>query len=770
MSPEQGEVGDVVTTEFARDLKAAVSAEKWRKLVKEAQERARIVAEVRSLKADGSSKKKALKTVAPRLHWSTFRHWEKLAEAREGADWERQLDVRVPPPVVKTPEDVRAAATILRRLDPTVGYEKARELLIAQFGEARGGISNATLGRLWREAGLTQGRDTQGGMEQTETVEVLGGGGGLAFVGAASAELNLVERMGSAAAEALQDKARTQPMVEPKPDPLIKAESLRDERGRLTGAYNRAARGSGPSDPRLAPDSTKRAQHDLSELRTTKTSPVAIGAKFLIMGLAPLITQRRGFAGLSGPSAAWLAATGLPAYQGTTLDKALAEMALGDVGGALWLAHGQVWAEVTERWTAGDGVPHWLRHVIYIDGTQDPYWTRHFAASGKVSRVGRIMPSMPRVVITGGPGVPLLAQTYVGTAKLAAKIGPLLDQLEDAVGDGELGRITVIDAEAGTLSTMSMLAAMTSRVFVTAIKGGTLKAIKRSDVGEFVRFRDKDQLRPLTLTFVDKQTPGELVTLRGVEMTRSGSRNPTVTLFATNASEEQLSLTEVAEIYLSRWPHQEQVFRNSRASLGIGHTHGYGGEYVTHVALETKLDKARKAVERRKSALTRRSQEQRDAEQAWRDAVHGHKGAARKALRLTTNATKKAQRALERDEAKLTKLESMPREIYLRDTTRDSIATCAKLTAFTLVEYVLREYFGGLRIEPRSFIERIVALPVTIRSAKRRRLYCIHANPRAPKDTELLRAACDAVNAREIHDGEQLLRFEVVEEQAGETG
>ncbi len=735
-----------------------------------AQFRVDVLERVAALHAGGVSKRKALAEVASGTHWSTFRNWEKRSAERTGAAWERQLDGRIPPPVVGTPDEVRHAAAVLRRASSTMDFETARRILVEQFGDDRGGISDSTLGRIWRSTGLVGSGADGGGVAQTETVESLSGGGGLALLGAAMAELGLASCLGTAAVDAAKQSAVSQAEVEPLPASLVEAESHRDASGRLTGAYNRAARGSGSSDPRFASDSTKRQQRKLSTLRLSTSSPRTAGGKLLVMGLTPLVTERRGFVGLSNPSGGWLAATGLPAYQGASLDKALAEMAQADCDDALWSAHGKLWAEVAGRWSTGEGVARWLRYVLYIDGTQDPYWTQRFAHSGKVSRVGRVMPCLARVAVTGGPGVPLLIETEVGTLPLANRIEPLLERVEEIVGDGELGRFTVIDAEAGTLPTMSMLAARPNRVFVTVIKGRTSQAVTRSGEGEFVPFRNKDRIRPVTIEFIstfkpdEETTPSKKNRLRGVEMIRDGSRNPTTTLFVTNATEEQLSLAEIPALYLSRWPHQEQRFRDGRNGLGLERSPGYGGDYVEHVALQTKLDKASQAVERSRAQLARAKETEADTTSAWQTAIRGMKDKARKVMNLAVSARKRAHKSLEKAERELSKLKSLPREIYQRDTTRDSIATCAKLTAFMLIEYALREYFGGLRIEARTFIERFVQIPVVIRSSKRRRLHQLQGNPRDPEATELLRVACAVVNARNIHDGEQLLRFEVVDQ------
>ena len=80
-----------------------------------------------------------------------------------------------------------------------------------------------------------------------------------------------------------------------------------------------------------------------------------------------------------------------------------------------------------------------------------------------------------------------------------------------------------------------------------------------------------------------------------------------------------------------------------------------------------------------------------------------------------------------------------------------------------LLEYVLKEYFGGLAAEWRTYIEELVALPVTVRTTKTTRLIQIHANPRQPERMKQLHAAMAEVNRRALQSGKHKLRFELVD-------
>lgn len=364
-----------------------------------AHECVRILGEVDQARSGGLSRRRALAAVAPEVHWSTYLNWCRRAASRPGAPWERQLDVRVPPPPDRISAIVEGSACALRRLKPTLTCAEARILLVAQFGEEEGGVSDATLKRIWKEGGVAQPRGRQ--PSPKEVVTRLTGGGGLAFLLAAAAETGVMEALGAAVLAQAKEVAGAQ-SVAPSPTEA----GGHDELGRFTFEYNQIVRGESARDPRLDTDIAKRARRDLTTLSVLESTPGVIGRKLLAMGLTPLLTERRGLDGLEGPSGAWLAAAGGTAYQAATLDKFLGELALVDAEVALWPTHAEQWARVTAPWRESEDAPAWLRNIVYVDATQDPYWTRAYAASGKVSRVNKVMPCLTRVAMMGGAGCP----------------------------------------------------------------------------------------------------------------------------------------------------------------------------------------------------------------------------------------------------------------------------------------------------------------------------------------------------------------------------
>ncbi len=88
--------------------------------------------------------------------------------------------------------------------------------------------------------------------------------------------------------------------------------------------------------------------------------------------------------------------------------------------------------------------------------------------------------------------------------------------------------------------------------------------------------------------------------------------------------------------------------------------------------------------------------------------------------------------------------------------------TCLKFMALMLLESVLKEYFGGAKMQWCTFIEQFLFLPVTERKSSRCRLYQIQDNPRQPETMALLRGACEQVTGRRLRRDGRPLAFELV--------
>lgn len=745
-------------TERGKGLRAAMSEARWDREASAATYRACQVEEVLEGRQEGETLRVCQQRLSPDVHWSTWLKRRQRLEMRSGPAWEALLDGRVPPPSSRVREEVCAAARTLRRMNRSIGPSAAREHLVAEFGE-EGAISDTTLQRIWAEAGLGYERPASSQCVPGEEREYFSGGAGLALVAAADEELGLSRALGEAALESGLQAASQQGEVESN----SLGESERDELGHFTASYNKAWREGvepGTADGRWVSDTEKRACRVLKDLSTLDHSPERLGKKLLCMGATPLLTERRGFEGLVSLPGQWLSLLDSPAYMPATLSKSLSELSLLDVGEALWGTHARQWHEVSQRWS--ESGPPWQRLAAYIDTTQDPYWTRHYALSGKVSRVGRVMPCLSRVALVSGPGVPLVVETYAGTVSLKQKALSLLARMDREIGEGEVGRLTIVDAEAATVEVLTALQGQ-GRHFVTVLKGSALKGAKSEVQGPWTTYREHDELRELDIYLSGKGAPGGGLNLRGVEMRRPASRQPKSTVFLTSTDSSELDLFGVPTTYLSRWPYQEQIFRNARNGGGLERSHGYGGQSITHMALPTKLELAESRVENAKKRFHRAQALECDLAVAAVATKDQPEETEQDAIALACKETRQANQDLGKAQAELGRLATMPRQIYQRDTGRDNITTCLKFTVLMLIEYVLKEYFGGLKMEWRRFIEELMPLPVTRLTSKSRVLYQIHANPRQEQRMAQLRLACEEINHRNLHRVGRAIRFEVID-------
>ena len=229
---------------------------------------------------------------------------------------------------------------------------------------------------------------------------------------------------------------------------------------------------------------------------------------------------------------------------------------------------------------------------------------------------------------------------------------------------------------------------------------------------------------------------------------------------------EAMNTTEVADAYLSRWPNQEALFRNARNGLGLGQTHGYSGEWVQNISLDTHLEKARRRVLRAEQAY-KEAERHRTRVEALAKTCES----AEEKMTLSVLAYAAKQEAartgkmLKQATQDLAKTEALPRLIFERDTARENVVTALRMHLFFLIEFVLREFFGGLSIELRTFVEAFVSMPVTVLTSDRTLIYQVEADPRFADRNKLMAQACKAVNSRKIHRGKRRLVFEMVEPQ-----
>ena len=286
-----------------------------------------------------------------------------------------------------------------------------------------------------KEAGLNNPRGRIAGNVATgERLEMAG----LELVKAAALETGYLSTMVGAVKEHV---ASLLPPKEVTQEP----EGVRDDKGRFVPAYNAARQG---PEPAIAPafDSVdlKRPGKDLGRMKIAHVRPAILHRKLIAMLVLPVLGEGR-WDGLTDPRGNFLDSICGYDYKPATLDKFTRELKYAGVSDTVMQEHARLWYEQTSRW--GDADDPWRSVVIYVDATTKPLWTSKFTLSGKVSTVGRTMPCLDRIVIHTGYGVPLWMKTFSGRAGIQKHVLSMIEQMEAAIGEGMVGRITVIDAE-----------------------------------------------------------------------------------------------------------------------------------------------------------------------------------------------------------------------------------------------------------------------------------------------------------------------------------
>lgn len=290
------------TTVFGRNVLRHSTPSEWLCNVASAREKAMIVQAVRAWQERGLSQRKAVAAVAPAVPRPTLQGWLRSVAKRDGPLWERVLDGRVPPEADQVPEKVRSFVTGLRLAQPEMPCRRVLELAAERYGKD-GEVSERTLRRIWKEEGLpaTPPPPPPPAVASEEGTTSLGGG--LLLLAAANIETGLMLDIASKIHLAGRVAARDQDKKHVEPE----TPGLRDERGRLTAAYNHDSREgveAGDADWRWGTDESKRKTRDLGTLSVLKASPEVLAAKLTAIGACHLLTECRGFGGLTGaPSA-----------------------------------------------------------------------------------------------------------------------------------------------------------------------------------------------------------------------------------------------------------------------------------------------------------------------------------------------------------------------------------------------------------------------------------------------------------------------------------
>jgi hypothetical protein len=451
------------TVEETRRLRRLLSEDCWLQRQEEALRKLSVVTELLPL-CSGKAKpgRKDLSGLKRRVDRTNAIRWWVQYHTRSGEPWERLLDLRAPKRPWETPPSWQLAVELLGRQEPPPSWEQIRDTLVKQFGP-EAALGRSTILKILARAGLRSSTKEPSG-DGSEEVTELSGGGLLVLLLAAAEETGALRSM----AEQIGQQARSLTA----PEQVSLEPEGRDELGRLTAEYNHhvAARLRAEGSERGVFRSVEEARKgkDLRQLRVSQVSVATLEQHLRCLVALPLVTERRGTEGLDGPAGGWLEILSSTAYQSSTMAKTLNGLKYLGAGQVMWESHARTWVTWSAKWS---GPEPWRQIVAYLDASKDPWWTERFARSGKVSRTGRVQPCLDRTVLSSGPGVPLLCRVASGTDDLGEQVEQLLALCDETLGQGAVGRLTIVDAECCELSTIRRFVADPERDLITVPRG-----------------------------------------------------------------------------------------------------------------------------------------------------------------------------------------------------------------------------------------------------------------------------------------------------------
>lgn len=468
-------------------------------------------------------------------------------------------------------------------------------------------------------------------------------------------------------------------------------------------------------------------------------------------------------------------------YRPSTLDKSLREWKLigaADAMGAAFLAH--LVRTAPEPLDAPTGVV-----VLYGDGTVNPWWTSGHARCAKVSRRGKVMPAVTTVTLNNGLGTPVRYAAVSGQIYLPDIIPRLLDEYEEAAGPSVLQRVVVLDRESHAVAFFKQLGAR--HTFIIALRSNvTGPTAPFRDVGAWTASSQGTEVCDGFLTLHDRRSGQRDLEVRVVGFRRRA--NGSVLWLATNGGHEVFTSSDIARIYLGRWPNQERQYRDTQGRIGFGRIHGYGKEEVEHVAVVTRLEVVKAMLGRLNPASVQLDAqlaklapvraatglasdaatqsetaalsvlefaapaELANAVSTWRE-MRVQAAVAKKLAETTANRFGKLhlkREALRARETRLTDEQDKLSEcttILTVDTELDEIMLGIKCMFIHLAQRLLREFLG-LKMEIDSLIRRVLTLPgeMDVDRKKRPTAVRIYRNPKDPDVSAAIERAISSLN------------------------
>jgi hypothetical protein len=490
-------------------------------------------------------------------------------------------------------------------------------------------------------------------------------------------------------------------------------------------------------------------------------------------------------------------------YMPSTLDKFSRELKYLGVSETLWEIHARLWLKHLRHGPQGQA-----GHIIFVDETNKPSWTGLFSESARISSVGKVMPGLDVVCFHTGNGLPLLMATYSGHAPLVKQVPHLLAQMTSKMGDETVGRIIVIDAEGNSVPFLKGLEkGERPRAWVTRLKSCLVRSKRIFNRSNYRPYRDGDRIRMGEADFNDPD--GGTFRMRVIEIERRSKGTVTYIGASLLFDEKEWKPEDIADLYFKRWPNQEANFRAVNQATGYKNINGYGKELVDNVSVLTDLDKLanrisnsetkqeqlsteialqQKDIHERKKELNRDLKRQETiksqieteiktnevvtkklktvcAEQKKLDKkiVKEVKQIEQREKKVQIQETKLSQveTKLDKDRRRYTELEGRSK-IFAHDVELDSFFNLLKSTFVHLIQCVLKELLDDAKMDPNTFIERIVCLPGRLRMTPQLEIVTFEYNRRDPEVMSLLMSRCDAINAMKLRTRSgRLLRIAV---------
>lgn len=771
-------------------VRSRISPESWAARVERARESVKVMEAIAARVEGGESLNQAIRAVVPasRRSW-VIAHWK--AFRQEG--FEALIDTRIPrePTLSRSCEGIIQGA---RAANPKVTVEEVRRILREQGVPVLPSASTVKL-HFARVDGRQRYAARKERAGKKEVVELPLAGGELLV--AAEQETGVIaaltQEVESLAGEARQASAGQTPERDVK---------HRDDRGHFTATYNRKRRRKpGEQVAEYLRSAAEKAEGRVpSWPRFVHERTETLEPKLRMLTLAPLVSATQGWDALRSPEAAGLEPLTGFAYMPSTLAKLTSALAISGAGPRMLERVGLHWHSVAQgRWDEAGGMA-----ALYVDNHAKEVWTSLFTQSGKVSSLNRVMPCITTTYVHTGAGSPLVASVQSGAAPLAPRLLELVEAAEEQLG-GQVRRATVIDAEGSTFDVLQAFASK-GRVIVTPLRPSRAPGLelKYSPGSYFRPYRERDELRVATAVLTKKST-GQSLEL-GVLLVRRAHRDSDTVLLTTGL---QLGFEgrELADLYFSRWPVQENAFKDGTA-IGLDRHRGNCGTMVANMAVVTELEQLERraqADEKSRQKLTAelaamestqeqaRSEHQRamsalavrrrrldelvasgrsEGKQLGRAAVE-HQGALARA-EATQQAYDRAQQtltkhraslaeleaALERNAARRVKLEPQ-RTIRKLDVALDSVLTSTKLALALLLTFVLREYLPAMPMTPHTFISRVLGIRGRREVDGDEEIIIFYENKRDPEVSAALADACARLNKRNLRRDGKRLRYEM---------